>query len=103
MDHYDGTGTLGICRHVGGLESSTQASAVMEICREDPKKSVIHIALGKPCNAWRFEDGNISIPMTWKREDIPEAFLCGDAYVKYGFAEPILSESDGAHKTGDIA
>ena len=103
MDHYDGTGTLGICRHVGGLEGSTQASAVMEICREDPKKSVIHIALGKPCNAWRFEDGNIFIPMTWKREDIPKAFLRGDAYVKYGFAEPILSESDGAHKTGDIA
>ncbi|MDO4493726.1 MAG: C45 family autoproteolytic acyltransferase/hydrolase [Clostridia bacterium] len=103
MDHYDGTGSNGICRHTPGLESSTQASAVMEVCREAPERSVIHIALGKPCSAWRNDDGHISIPMDMKPEEIPEEFLRGDAYVKYGFAEPVLGEGDRVNTKGDIA
>ena len=102
MDHHDGTGTLGICRHVDGLDSSTQAAAVMEPKRE-PEKSVIHMALGKPCNAWRYPDGNISIRMDQPREAIPEAFRRGDPYLKYGFAEPVLSDADCTFRTGDIA
>jgi len=89
MDHHDGTGSVGICRHTEGLNSSTQSAAIMEINREHPEKSVIHIALGKPCNAWRKEDGHISISMDMRKDEIPEEFLRGDAYIKYSTAEPL--------------
>ena len=90
MDHHDGTGSVGICRHTDGLDSSTQSAAIMELNREDPKKSVIHIALGKPCHAWRMEDGHVSISMDMERDQIPEAFFRGEAYIKYGTAAPLL-------------
>ncbi len=90
MDHHDGTGSVGICRHGAGLDSSTQSAAIMELNGEEPKKSVIHIALGKPCNAWREEDGHISISMDMEREEIPEEFFKGKAYVKYSGAAPRL-------------
>lgn len=90
MDHHDGTGAVGICRHADGLDSSTQSAAIMELNGQEPEKSVIHIALGKPCNAWRMEDGHVSISMDMKKEEIPEGFFKGEAYVKYGAAKPWL-------------
>ena len=90
MDHHDGTGSVGICRHTEGLDSSTQSSVVIELNRECPEQSRIHVALGKPCNAWRNEDGHTVITMDMKREEIPEAFLQGEPYKKYGTADPIL-------------
>lgn len=90
MDHHDGTGAVGICRHTDGLDSSTQSAAIMELNREDPRKSVIHIALGKPCHAWRNEDGHVSISMDMERDQISEAFFRGEAYIKYGTAAPLL-------------
>ena len=91
MDHHDGTGSVGICRHLDGIQSSTQSSAIMELNREHPEKSLIHVALGKPCNAWRNEDGHVTISMDMKREEIPEEFLCGEPYKKYCMAEPIFN------------
>ncbi|WP_103228261.1 C45 family peptidase [Clostridium sp. chh4-2] len=91
MDHHDGTGSVGICRHLDGIQSSTQSSAIMELNREHPEKSLIHVALGKPCNAWRNEDGHVTISMDMKREELPEEFLCGEPYKKYCMAEPIFN------------
>lgn len=89
MDHHDGYGSTGICRHTANLESSTLASAIMEINGCSPEKSKIHIALGKPCNAWRMEDGHITISMDMKREEIPIEFLQGIPFNKYCLSEPI--------------
>lgn len=91
MDHHDGTGAVGICRHTEGIQSSTQSSAVMELNREHPEKSVIHVALGKPCNAWRNDDGHVAISMDMKREEIPEEFLSGEPYKKYCKADPVFN------------
>jgi len=89
MDHYYGPGTNGICRHTEGLNSSTLSAAIMEIDSENPVESKIHIALGKPCNAWKKEDGHITISMKDKLSDIPKEFLNGDAFKKYFMADPL--------------
>ncbi|MBF4692126.1 C45 family autoproteolytic acyltransferase/hydolase [Fusibacter ferrireducens] len=89
MDHYYGPGTNGICRHTEGLNSSTLSAAIMEIDKQDPLESKIHIALGKPCNAWRHEDGHVTISMRDKVSDIPKAFLSGEAFKKYFMADPL--------------
>ena len=88
MDHGNGPGPCSICRHDERVEEETSLSAaVMEINKEQPEKSVIHVALGKPCHAWREEDGHISIPMDFKDGDIPEGFLNGDVFKKYYIEE----------------
>lgn len=89
MDHNNGTGSLGICRHSEGLDSATLASSVIEIDDKNPEKSIIHIALGKPCNAWRNPDGNITISMDCKKDKIPEEFLNGEVFKKYCYSAPI--------------
>ncbi len=83
--HHDGTGSVGICRHTPGLASSTLAAAIMEL---DGVNSKIHIALGKPCNAWRRADGNVSIEIKNGISGISNDFLDGTAFKKYCLALP---------------
>lgn len=88
MDHANGPGPNSICRHDMRVEEETSlASGFMEINGENPEKSKISLALGKPCQAWREDDGHITLSMDFKIEDIPACFINGDIFKKYYIEE----------------
>jgi hypothetical protein len=88
-DHANGPGPNSICRHGQAPEEETSLAAmVMEINPDQPKKSLVTIALGKPCHAWQNPDGQITLSMDCKSEDIPEPFLNGDIWKKLYSEEP---------------
>lgn len=93
VDHENGPGPCSVCRHDSRVEEETSLSAaVMEINKEHPEQSVIRIALGKPCHAWREPDGHIAISMNFADGDIPEAFLSGEVFKKYYVETPRETE-----------
>lgn len=84
MDHANGPGPNSICRHGVQFEEETSLSAaVMEINGKDPAKSKISICLGKPCHAWREDDGHITMSMDMDIKDIPQSVINGDIFKKY--------------------
>ena len=84
MDHANGPGPNSICRHGTHFSEETSLSAaVMEINKENPEKSKISIALGKPCHAWRDKRAHISLSMEVKPEDIPEGFKNGEIWKEF--------------------
>lgn len=91
MDHVNGPGPNSICRHGDHfLKETSLSSAVMEINRENPEKSKISIALGKPCHAWRDKKANITLSLDSKKKDIPEGFINGEIWKKYYTEEPFV-------------
>lgn len=84
MDHENGPGLNSICRHSWRYQDETSLStAVMEINAAQPERSRIHIALGKPCVAWREEQSHLTLEMTTEPEDIPAGFVDGSAFRKF--------------------
>ncbi|MBI2880133.1 MAG: hypothetical protein HYY21_00990 [Candidatus Tectomicrobia bacterium] len=60
----------------------------MEIDPERPEKSLVTIAMGKPCHAWREKEGHITLSMDCKPQEIPPSFLNGDIWKKLYTEEP---------------
>ena len=89
QDHANGPGPNSICRHGNHFSEETSLSSmVMEINAEEPLKSRIAIALGKPCHSWTSKDGHLIADMTLKSEDIPEGLRTGEHWKKYYTEEP---------------
>ena len=89
MDHANGPGPNSICRYGTTPEEETSLSSmIMEINPDDPKKSAVHICLGKPSHAWRDPAGNLTLSMDSKPEDIPQGFLNGDIWKRFYTEEP---------------
>ena len=90
QDHENGPGPNSICRHSKDPRDETSLSAmIMEINRADAESSVVMIALGKPCHAWKNPEGHI---ITTIRDAlngrIPEGFMNGDVFKKFYIEEP---------------
>ncbi|MFQ5913875.1 MAG: C45 family autoproteolytic acyltransferase/hydrolase [Nitrospinota bacterium] len=88
-DHANGPGAHSICRHARRFEEeSSLSAAVMEVPRDQPQRSRITIALGKPCHAWRSHAGQVSFQMDSPREEIPEGFHSGETWKTFYTEEP---------------
>ncbi|MBI2368954.1 MAG: hypothetical protein HYV08_01690 [Deltaproteobacteria bacterium] len=91
MDHENGPGLNSICRHSPRPEDETSLSAaVMEINAKQPERSRIHLALGKPCHAWREKEAHVVLEMTTEPEAIPAGFRDGSVFKKFYTEEPRL-------------
>ena len=85
-DHENGPNLNSICRHSRNWEDETsQSSAIMRIDPEEPRRSELYLALGKPCHAWRTKEGEgwIKVKMEATEDDIPEKFLTGESFKEY--------------------
>ena len=92
QDHTNGTGPNSICRHGTDFRVETSLSAaVMDINHNDPSSSVIRIALGKPCRAWKSAPGNVSLSLKADVGDIPAGFREGDVWKEFYSEAPLAS------------
>ena len=96
-DHANGPGPNSICRHHDDVRSeTTQSAMVAEINGASPPDSVVRIALGKPCHAWRHGDGHIELTLRFKIEDIPEGLRTGEVWKRYWTEKPFEAEPAAA-------
>jgi hypothetical protein len=90
-DHANGPGQNSICRHGGHFSEETSLGAgVIEIDREDPRRSRITLCVGKPCRAWRSPDGQFSLTMDQLATGLPPGFTDGSAWKQFYSEEPQL-------------
>ncbi len=100
QDHTNGPGPNSICRHgVHFSEETSQSAQVVEIDAADPTRTMVWIALGKPCWAWRHGDGNFRLTMRFRPEDIPEGFRSGEVWMRYWTEQP-YAEPAAASRAG---
>jgi hypothetical protein len=100
QDHVNGPGPNSICRHgVHFSEETSQSAQVVEIDSADPTRTMVWIALGKPCWAWRHGDGNLRLTMRFRPEDIPEGFRSGEVWKRYWTEQP-YAEPAAASRAG---
>ena len=92
-DHANGPGLNSICRHDADFKSeTTQSALVAAIDPGSPADTVVRIALGKPCHAWRHADGNLELTLRFRVEDIPAAFRSGEVWKRYWTEVPDSAE-----------
>ena len=100
VDHTNGPGLESICRHEedGYTDETSLSAAVFAIDGDDPVNSDIFIALGKPCHAWRSDEGDGWVHLTAKvtEEDVPDRFLTGEAWLEHYTEEPYVGEREVA-------
>lgn len=90
-DHENGPGPNSICRHGTASEEETSLSAaVMEINSKNPEKSLITIAIGKPCHSWRDSRAHITLQIDVDPKNIPQGFINGDIFKEFYTEEPRL-------------
>jgi hypothetical protein len=83
-DHANGPGLNSICRHDADFRAETTQSAIVEaIDPASPADTVVRIALGKPCHAWRHADGHLEATLRFRVEDIPQEFRSGEVWKRY--------------------
>ena len=83
-DHANGPGPNSICRHGHHYREETSlGAAVIEIERDDPKKSKIVMALGKPCHAWRDPAGQVTLTMDRLSDALPSGFTDGGVWKQF--------------------
>jgi len=81
MDHENGPGPNSICRHGTTPEEETSLSAaVMEVNSKRPEKSLITIAIGKPCHSWRNSKSHVTLSMDVDPRTIPQGLVSGDVF-----------------------
>jgi hypothetical protein len=81
QDHVNGPSLNSLCRHSSDYRDETSLSAMVVVLDgEDPARSEIAIALGKPCLAWNDPEGVLSMTMGDPADSIPERFLSGDTW-----------------------
>lgn len=96
LDHRNGPGPNSICRHaLHYREETSQSAQVVEIDPVDPARTVVQIALGKPCWAWRRPDGHLTLTMRFRPEDIPEGFRSGEVWKRFWTEDPFVEERAG--------
>jgi hypothetical protein len=87
VDHTNGPGLESICRHQedGYTDETSLSAAVFDIDGDDPEDSDIYIALGKPCHAWRTDEGDgwLHLQASATEDDVPDRFLTGDAWLEH--------------------
>jgi len=92
VDHRNGPGLESICRHQENdyTDETSLSAAVFDIDGEDPGATDIYIALGKPCHAWRSEEGDGWLHLTADatEADVPDAALSGAAWLDHYTEEP---------------
>jgi hypothetical protein len=80
-DHANGPGESSVCRHGDDYHEETSLGAgVIEIDPQQPERSRIALALGKPCHAWRAPESRIDLTAEAEPGEIPAAFLDGSAW-----------------------
>jgi hypothetical protein len=90
-DHANGPGPNSICRHgTHYTEETSLGAAAIEIDRDNPDKTKISIALGKPCHAWRSAEGFVTLSFEDAGDSIPAGFMNGAVWKKYYSEEPLL-------------
>jgi hypothetical protein len=88
QDHKHGPSLNSICRHSQDFRDETSlASAVMEIDPNNPRDSVFHVALGKPCKAWRDGKAHTSIKLSMEPELVPKGFYDGTVFKNFYLEE----------------
>ncbi len=91
-DHANGPGPNSICRHDPDFRAeTTQSALVASIDPASPADTVVRIALGKPCHAWRHADGHLETTLRFRAEDIPQAFRSGEVWKRYWTEAPAES------------
>ncbi len=92
-DHANGPGHNSICRHDADFTSeTTQSALVAAIDPASPGDTVVRIALGKPCHAWRHTDGHLEATLRFRAEEIPAAFRSGEVWKRYWTEDPAETE-----------
>lgn len=90
QDHENGPGPNSVCRHGKHYEEETSQSAmVVELDKADPRRTRFWIAMGKPCHAWQYPDGNFEGRMD-QLGRVPGGFLNGDTWKRFWLEEPNL-------------
>lgn len=96
VDHTNGPGLGSVCRHEehGYTDETSLSAAVFDIDGDDPGNTDVYIALGKPCHAWRTEEGDgwVHLTVDATEDDVPERFLTGDAWLEHYTEEPYAGE-----------
>lgn len=74
------------------------SAAVFDIDGDDPLESRLYFALGKPCHAWRTDEGDgwIHLKADVTEDDVPGQFLNGEAYLAHSAEEPYEAEREAA-------
>ncbi|HWP34012.1 MAG TPA: C45 family autoproteolytic acyltransferase/hydrolase, partial [Thermodesulfobacteriota bacterium] len=89
MDHENGPGPNSICRHgTHYTEETSMAAMVAEIDGDDPLRSRVAVALGKPCHAWRHPEGHLVVRLDVRPEALPAGFLTGETWKRFWTEEP---------------
>lgn len=100
VSHENGPGLESICRHQEHeyTDETSLSAAVFDIDGNDPRHSDIYIALGKPCHAWRTDEGDgwLHLQATATEDDVPDRFLNGDAWLDHYTEAPYEGERDVA-------
>lgn len=100
MDHENGPGLNSLCRHQENTynDETSLSAAVFDIDGENPEQSTIYMALGKPCHAWRTDEGDgwLKITAGATEADVPNRFLNGEAWLEHYTEEPYAGEETPA-------
>jgi len=100
VDHTNGPGLESICRHQENeyTDETSLSAAVFDIDGDDPEASDVYIALGKPCHAWRTDEGDGWLHLTAgaTEADVPDRFLTGEAWLEHYTEEAYEGEREVA-------
>jgi hypothetical protein len=91
QDHANGPGLNSLCRHSADHNDETSLSAmVATLDPNDPLRSKVEIALGKPCWAWNDPAGVLSFTLG-DAPAIPGVFRTGSVWRSFYREEPKVS------------
>jgi hypothetical protein len=96
VDHTNGPGLQSICRHQEDhyTDETSLSALIVDIDGEDPRNTDVYVALGKPCHAWRTEEGDgwVHLKANVTEEDVPDRFLTGEAWLAHYTEAPYVGE-----------
>lgn len=96
VDHENGPGLESICRHEEEhyTDETSLSALIVDIEGENPEESAVYMALGKPCHAWRTDEGDgwLQIRADATEDDVPDRFLTGEAWLEHYTEEPYTGE-----------
>lgn len=98
VDHENGPGLKSLCRHQEHdyTDETSLSTAIFDLDGDDPESSDVYIALGKPCHAWRTDEGDGWLHFTAdaSESDVPERFLNGEAWLEHYTEEPFVGDRE---------
>jgi hypothetical protein len=96
IDTENGPGLNSICRYQENdyTDETSLSAAIFAIDGDDPENSDVYMALGKPCHAWRTEEGDgwLHVTAAATEDDVPDRFLTGEAWLENYTEEPYAGE-----------